>query len=74
MASFVLFLYFTRSLGDQYDPQRMLQGVFWKLQKRNSSGIVHASNNEQRTKCPFVLHVEATNKVYFCTETLITKR
>ena len=32
MASFVLFLYFTRFLGDQYDPQRMLQGVFWKLE------------------------------------------
>ena len=32
MASFVLFLYFTRSFGDQYDPQRMLQCVFWKLE------------------------------------------
>ena len=32
MASFVLFLYITRSLGDQYDPQRMLRCVFWKLE------------------------------------------
>ena len=78
MASFVLFLYITRSLGDQYNPQRMLHCVFWKLENETvvEQYMPQTTSKEQnarsyymlklRIRCTFVQKLFTKRQVALC--------
>ena len=55
-------------------PSSNALGIILETWKWNSGGIVYALFDEQWAKCPFVLHVELSNKVCFCTETQIMRK